>query len=183
MDVIVDELRAQRVAEKRIVLQREHRLAQRLRQQRGLRLIGRVRRRPGIEPAIDAIQARENLRGHVEIRIGRGLADPVFQPGRGIAGAAEHADHDAAVVAPPDRAVRRQRIGTIALVAVDGRRREHRRGAGMLQQPCQIATAERAQRLAIVFRHEGILAALRATRSIDAGAIRTRTDSAVLAGT
>ena len=29
----------------------------------------------------------------------------------------------------------------------------------MLQQPCQIAAAERAQQLAIVFRHEGILAA------------------------
>ena len=57
VDVIVDELRAQRVAEKRIVLQREHRLAQCLRQQRGLRLIGRVRRRAGIEGAIDAVQS------------------------------------------------------------------------------------------------------------------------------
>ena len=50
--VIIHEFRPERAAEKRIVLQREHRLAQALRQQRGLGLVGRICRRPGIELAI-----------------------------------------------------------------------------------------------------------------------------------
>src|SRR4051794_34842776 len=45
MDVVVDKSRAERVAEERIVVQRGYRLAQCFRQQRGLCLIRRVRRR------------------------------------------------------------------------------------------------------------------------------------------
>ena len=77
----------------------------------------------------------------------------------GVARPAEHADHDAAVVAAPDRAIRRQRIGAVALVAVDGRRGEHGGGAGVLQQSGEIGAPERAQRLAAILGHERILAA------------------------
>src|SRR6266702_5784448 len=55
--VIVDHCRAHGVAEERIVLQREHRLAQRFWQQRGVALVRRVRRRAGIQRPIDAIEA------------------------------------------------------------------------------------------------------------------------------
>ena len=56
VDVVIDELRAQRLPEERIVVQREHRFAQALRQKRRLRLIWRIRRRPRIELAVDAIE-------------------------------------------------------------------------------------------------------------------------------
>src|SRR5205085_7865094 len=65
VDVVIDEFRAQAVAEKRIVLQRRYRLAQGFWQQRRGGLVRRIRRRPGIEGAIDAVEAGENLRGHV----------------------------------------------------------------------------------------------------------------------
>ena len=44
------------------------------------------------------------------------------------------AQHGAAIVLAPDGAVRRQRIGPIALVAVDRRRGERRRRRGVIQQ-------------------------------------------------
>src|SRR5688572_33412489 len=67
VDVIVDELFSERPAEKRIVVERKHRLTQRLRQQRRLGLIGRVGGGAGIKLAVDTVEARENLRSHVEI--------------------------------------------------------------------------------------------------------------------
>ena len=159
MDVVVDEPRAEGIAEKPIVFQRQHRFAKRLRQRRGLRLIRRVGGGTGIERPIDTVQSRQDLGGHVEIGIGGGLSDPIFQPGRGIVSAAEHAHHHAPVVASPDRTVRRQRIRAIALIAVDGRRREHGRCASMLQQPSQILTPERAQEFTAILAHERVLAA------------------------
>src|ERR1044072_98988 len=56
VDIIVHERRPQRVAEERIVVQRKHRLAQRLRQQRGLGLVGRIGRWTGIELAVGAAE-------------------------------------------------------------------------------------------------------------------------------
>ena len=56
VDVIVDEFRAELLAEERIVLQRGDRLAQGLRQRRRLGLVGRVGGRAGIELAVDAVE-------------------------------------------------------------------------------------------------------------------------------
>ena len=66
----------------------------------------------------------------------------------GSFGTAEHADHDATIVASPDRTVGRERIGPIALVAVDGWGRENRRCARMSQQPAKIVHARTAERFA-----------------------------------
>src|SRR6185312_4921046 len=134
VNVIVHERCPELLTEERIVAQRRHRLPQRFRQQLGARLVGRIRRQRRIELAVDAVEAGEDLRSHVEIGIGGGLADAVLQPCCGIPGRPEHADHYAAIVAAPDGAIRRQRIGAVALVAVDGRRREHGRGAGMREK-------------------------------------------------
>src|SRR6267378_1638812 len=68
VDVVVDELLPQRLPEKCVVTQGRHRLAQAFRQQVRLGLVGRIGGRPGIELAIDAVEAGENLLGHVEIR-------------------------------------------------------------------------------------------------------------------
>ncbi len=64
---------------------------------------------------------------------------------RGVARLAEHAHHHAAAVVRPDGAVGRQRIGAVALVAVDGRGGEGGRTFRMLQQPGEILHAERRQ--------------------------------------
>src|SRR5438876_3650079 len=56
MNVIIHELRPQRLPEERIVLQRKHRLAQALRQQRSLGFVRCIGRWPRIELAIDTVQ-------------------------------------------------------------------------------------------------------------------------------
>ena len=109
--VIVDEGGAEIFSENRVRAQRGERFAEIFRQRRRLGLVGRIGRRPGIAALRDAVEAGIDLRRHVEIGIGRGLADAVFQMRRRIARLAEHAHHDAAIVARPDRAIGRQRIG------------------------------------------------------------------------
>ena len=69
---------------------------------------------------------------------------------RRIAGLAEHAHHDAAIVARPDGAVGRQRIGAVALVAVDGRRRERGGGVGVGKQAGEKMQAGGGQPVACV---------------------------------
>ena len=56
VDVIIHELRPQRLPEERIVLQRKHRLAQALRQQRSLGFVRCIGLWPRIELAIDTVQ-------------------------------------------------------------------------------------------------------------------------------
>ena len=80
----------------------------------------------------------------------RRLADPVLQPRGGFARPTEHADHHAAVVAAPDRAVRRQRIGAVALVTIDRRRREGRRCACVRQQAAKVVTADGRQHIGVI---------------------------------
>src|SRR5258706_1101879 len=142
VDVVVDELSAQRFAEEGIVPERKHRLTQRGRQKARLRLVGRIGRRSRIERPVDSVQTREELRGHVKVRIGRRLSYPVLEPGCRIAGTAEHPDHDAPVVATPDGPVRRERIGAVSLVSVDHWRGEHGRRPRMLQQSRHVGLAQ-----------------------------------------
>src|SRR5205814_3991260 len=59
VDVIFDKSRAERIAEKPILFQRQHRFAKRLRQRRGLCLIRRVGGRTWTERPIDTVQSRE----------------------------------------------------------------------------------------------------------------------------
>ncbi len=79
----------------------------------------------------------------------------------GSSGAAEHADHGAAMVVGPGGAIGRQRIRLEAAIAVDGRRGEHRARHRVLQKAGEIRQAERRQQLAGFFRHEQIGAARR----------------------
>ena len=97
-----------------------------------------------------AVKAGVNLRRHIEIRIGGGLADPVLQMRRRIAGPSKHPHHDAAIVARPHRAIGRQRIGPIALIAVDGRRGERGGGVGVRQQPAEIVQARAGEPFALI---------------------------------
>src|SRR3546814_15311370 len=53
--------------------------------------------------------------------------------------------HHATVVATPDRAVGRQRIGAVAAIGIDGRRGEGGRGRRMLQQAGEEPHAERSE--------------------------------------
>ena len=88
---------------------------------RCLDFVRRVRRWAGIEHPLHAVEAGHDLRRHVEVGIGGRLADPILEPGGRVAGAAEHADHRATIVTPPDHPVRRKRIAAVAFVAVDRR--------------------------------------------------------------
>ena len=54
VNVVIDKAGAERLAEKRIVLERDHRFPQALRQERGFRFVRRIGGRTGIERAIDA---------------------------------------------------------------------------------------------------------------------------------
>src|SRR5262249_12996849 len=88
--VVIDKAAAEAIGETIVVAQRPQRLLEALRQLQRLRLVGRICRGTRVEHALHAVEAGEDLRGHVEIRIGRRLADPVLEPCRRIAGAAEH---------------------------------------------------------------------------------------------
>jgi hypothetical protein len=74
---------------------------------------------------------------------------------RRIAGLAEHAHHHAAIVTRPDRAIGRERIGPVALVAVDGRCGERRGGVRVRQQATKEVQPELRQSLTRV-AYEGI---------------------------
>ena len=102
---------------------------------------------PGRSSSRDAIHPAGDLRREIEIRIGRRLADAVFQMCRRIALLADHPHHHAAIVLPPDHPVGRERIGAVALVAVHRRRGERRRGPRIGEQPGEPVLAERRQHL------------------------------------
>src|SRR5205823_2948428 len=98
--------------------------------------------RTELERAFDAIQAGDDLRGDVEIRVRGRLAQPVLKAGPGVAAAAEYTHHRAAMVVSPAGAVRGEGIGLIAPVAVDRRRGEHGARRGVLEQAGEIGLTE-----------------------------------------
>src|SRR5262245_4198805 len=153
-EIVVDESLSETFGKAAILGERSERLLERLGQGRCLRFVRCIRRRSGIELTRNAIAAGDDLRGHVEIRIRGRLTDAVFEPRRLITLPAKRTDHYAAIVVAPDHAIGRQRIGAIALVAVDRRRREGRCCTRMRKQPAQEVARELRQRL--VRRHEGI---------------------------
>ena len=113
---------------------------------RAVRLVRRVGGRPGIEPAARCRRGRH--------KSARPCRDKDWRPARrrGFPDASPASPgwpstphHDAAIVAAPDGAVGRQRIGAVALVAVDGRRGEGGGRARMREQAAEIMTAERRQ--------------------------------------
>src|SRR5258706_276181 len=76
---IIDEGVAETGAEARARAQRRDRLAERPRQQRRRVVVGRLGRLAGIEASGDAVEPGDDLRGHVEIRVRRRLADAVLE--------------------------------------------------------------------------------------------------------
>src|SRR5882672_12553253 len=108
-------------AQRLVLSQRLEGLVQRAGQQVGLRLVGCVGRAGEVRPGGQAVEARVDLRGDVEVRVRRRLADAVLDARRGIAGAADDAQQRAAVLLAPDDAIGGERIGSVTLVAVDGR--------------------------------------------------------------
>ena len=98
----------------------------------------------------DAVEASVDLRGDAEIQVlATRFADAVLQQGRRIAGRREHAHHHAAIVARPDRAIGRERIGPVALVAVDGRRSGSRGRVRVREQAAEERKAGRGKSVAL----------------------------------
>src|SRR5262249_56011635 len=110
----------------------------------------------GGELAGNPMEAGVDRGGEIEIGVGGGLAGGVLEPRCRVPGTADRADQRAAVVASPDHPVGREGVGAIALVAVDGRRRERRGAARVRQQPRQIGFANGGQRLVLRLRSEGV---------------------------
>jgi len=81
----------------------------------------------------DAIETGGDLRRHVEIGIGAGFTGAILDMRRQVARFAEHADERAAILRRPGHPVRREGMRCIALVAVDGRRREDASGGRVLE--------------------------------------------------
>ncbi len=117
--------------------------------------VRRVRRRAGIERSRHAVEASHDLRRHVEVGIGGRLADPILEPGGRVAGAAEHADHRAAIVTTPNHAVWRKRIAAVAFIAVDRRGGEGGCRARMGEQTGQKAPPG-ARKPVVVVRRENV---------------------------
>src|SRR5215510_11606685 len=83
--IIVDEILAEARGKAGITAQLAERLLETFGQKRRRHFIGRVCEGAGIEPALNAVETRPDLRRHVEIRIGGGLARPILEPRDGIA--------------------------------------------------------------------------------------------------
>src|SRR5262245_64888269 len=83
--IVVNEAVAEAGTKARARAERIERLVERLRQQLRLGLVRRVGGGPGIELAGDAVEPGDDLRGHVEIGVGCGLADAVLKMSRRIA--------------------------------------------------------------------------------------------------
>ena len=133
LQVVVDEHVAELPAEQRLAFERIERRRQAPRQQRPLGGVGLVVARAGIESCCRRRRGRR--------RSATRCRDRDWPPARRCGsrsgsrrspGAAQHAHHRAAMVVAPAGAVGRERVRPEAAVAVDGRRREHRRRHRML---------------------------------------------------
>src|SRR5438552_8665961 len=136
--VVVDELLTKAAFEASIVSQGDERFAQGAGEKIRFRLVGRVGAGRQCELAIDAVEARVDLRSEVEIRVRRRLADAVLEARCRVARPADDAQHRAAVLLAPADAVPRERIGTVSLVAVDRRGAERARGSRVRQKPGEV---------------------------------------------
>ncbi len=157
VDVVAHEGLAEAVTKADVLAQRRERFGKCCRQRLGRGAVWCIGGGAGLELARHAVEPGVDLRGHVEIGIGEWLSHAVLEMGRGIAGIAHHAHHDAAIVLRPDGLDRRHRIhAVIALVAVECRRRECGRSTRVRQQPGEEVTAERGERSLAVLRGEDI---------------------------
>src|SRR5438046_1782578 len=125
VQVVVDDLVAERGARDMPLLERGDRLAQRRREALGIRLVGvPLERRRQLELLLDPVQPRRKQRGEREVRVDIAAGDARLDPlGRAVANDPEAAR---AVVAAPGERRRRPASGRVALVRVDVRREEER---------------------------------------------------------
>src|SRR6187397_1585522 len=125
VEVVVDDLVAERGARHRASLERRDRLSERRREALGIRLVRvALERRRRLELLLDAVQpGRDHRReGEVRIHVTSGNAG-LHASRRAVADDAEAAG---AVVVAPCEGRRRPAAGRIALVRVDGRSKEDR---------------------------------------------------------
>src|SRR6266851_7262574 len=78
--IVIDERAAESGAQALVFAQCRDGFGERVRQHWRRRFIRRVGRRPRIELALDPVEARENLRRHIKVRIRGRLAYPVLKP-------------------------------------------------------------------------------------------------------
>src|SRR3954468_18222376 len=95
-----------------------------------------------------------DLRGEIEVWVRRRLANAVFDARARIARAADDAEKRAAVLLAPNQAIGGERVGPVALVAVDGRRTERAGASGVIEQARQIVLSD--LREVVPLGHEGV---------------------------
>src|SRR5918994_7433584 len=117
VEVVVDDVVAERAAGEGALLERADRLAQRVREALGIRLV-RVALEPRrwLEPALEAVEPGGDQRGEREVRVHVATGDPRLHASR--APVPDHAETACAVVLAPRKRRRRPRTGRVALVRV-----------------------------------------------------------------
>ena len=128
-----------------ISLQRLKRFAQRYGQFVVASIVGRGAGQRRFELARNAVQTSVNLRRDVKIRVSSRLANAVFNAGGWVARLADHAQHRAPVVTPPQHRLRCQCVGSKALEAVDGGRGQCGHAARVGQEAGQVMFTQAAQ--------------------------------------
>src|SRR6185312_4431820 len=101
-----------------------------------------------------------DLCGDEKIWVGHRLAGPVFDTRRLVALAAEHPQHDAAMVLAPADAVGRKRIRLVAAKAIDRRSGEDGGRCGVRDKPAEVVASYRRQQLLVLCRDEEVAASL-----------------------
>src|SRR5262245_38046586 len=125
VQVVVDDLVAERGARHRSRLERGRRLAQARREARDVGLVRvALERRLELEALLDAVQARGEQRGEREVRVRVGAGDASLRAQR--VAVPDDAEAARAVVVAPRECRRRPAPGGVALVRVDRRREEDR---------------------------------------------------------
>ena len=106
------------------------------------------RTRVGLVP--DPVEPGDDLRRHVEVGVGGGLADAVLDVGGLVARPADDPDGGPPVLERPRRPVRGEGVGLEPLVAVDRRRGEHARPVDVGEHAAGELAAQGGDRLLVV---------------------------------
>src|SRR5438105_8492897 len=125
VEVVVDDVVAERRAGHRSLLERVGRLTERRGKALRVRLVRvALERRRQLEPLLDAVEPRRDQRRERQVRVDVTARNPGLDPRRGPV--ADDAETAGAVVVAPGQRRRRPRSGRVALVRVDRRREEER---------------------------------------------------------
>src|SRR3954464_14498196 len=138
VEVVVDDVVAERAPRERSLLERRDRLAQRRREPLRVRLVGvALERRRRLEPLLDPVDPGGEQRREREVRVDVAARDARLDAQRRAV--AHDAEAARPVVLPPRERRRRPGAGGEALVRVDRRREEHGQLARTRDLPGEVA--------------------------------------------